>query len=711
MDFNYTDIVNYDLSKYSDFKPRKSKYKYLDCVMSFDIETSSFFIDDKGNSVTLAEYDKRIKTDKDYDLKVTKTSLCYVWQFAIDTDVFFGRTLEQFVTFTELLQEKLDGKRVVVYVHNLSYEFQFIRKYFKWLEVFAMDNRKVLFAKTDFIDFKCSYLLSAKSLAVVASTLTDTNIKKMTGDLDYKLVRHFETPLTQEELGYCRNDVLIVNAYIKEQIKIYGRLDRIPLTNTGRVRRLCRTNCFKNKEYKSMIHNSLILTPTEFRMARYAFQGGFTHANACYTDLTNDNVSSYDFTSSYPTVMMSEKYPMSKGTRKDCLTVEQFESLTDKYCALLSIELYNCKTKAGLQPIISSSKCLRKRNETADNGRVYKADYIMTVITDVDYYNIKRFYDYSDIKIGVTYFYKKQYLPKEIITTILDLYGKKTTLKGLKNTAENPNIELEYLISKEMLNSLYGMTVFNPMKTAYFYENDEWTGKDTPIDKDNVDKYNTDDTRFTFYLWGVFVTAYARNNLFSGIYELKNDFIYADTDSVKILNKDKHRDYFENYDKDIIQKLENCMDFYKLDKELLRPCNSKGSKKQIGIWDYEGTYDRFKTLGAKRYLVEKDGEIEMTVSGLNKKVTVPYLLDKYKTNDNVFRHFTNSLYIPKEYTGKRVHTYIDDEQYGYVTDYQGKTVHFDTLSGIHLMECDYSMSILKDYFDFFKYIQNVSNMV
>ena len=703
--FNWYQINDFNFTQYKTFN-NKSK-KYLDVPMSFDIETSSFFIDKKTNStISLLEYEKRLKNNPKYDNEVIKSSLCYIWQFAIDDFIFIGRNLNDFVLFTKKINSLLNGVNIIVYVHNLSYEFQFIRKYFKWLDVFAMDNRKVLYAKTDFITFKCSYLLSGKSLAKLCDDIHTTKIEKLQGDLDYKLLRTEKTPLTAKELAYCYNDVLIVNAYIKEQSILYNRMDKIPLTNTGRVRRYTRKECFKNKAYSSMIHNSLILTPLEYKIARFAFQGGYTHANSLYSNITCKNVSSYDFTSSYPTVMLSEKYPMSKGTRKDNLSIEKFEFYIKKYCCLFTVELWGLKTIKDLQPIISISKCLKKENVKSDNGRLYQADYILTVLTDVDYNNLKTFYTYEKIKIGIAYFYKRDYLPKEIITSVLKFYSDKTTLKGVKGK------EVEYLISKEMLNSLYGMTVYNPIKPQYTYTNtDNWECEKKEIDEKNVNAYNIDKTRFTYYLWGVFITAYARNNLFTGIRELKNDFIYCDTDSVKCFNAWKHKRYFIKYNNNIYQKLKKCCLHYGFSEDSLKPKNQQGKEKLIGIWDYEGDYDRFKTLGCKRYLVEKNAKLDLTVSGINKKCTLPYLLEKYGNNDEVFKNFTNKLFIPKEYTGKRVHTYIDDIQGGIITDYLGNISQYETLSGIHLIECEYDLSIANDYLLFFKYIQNCANFV
>lgn len=87
------------------------------------------------------------------------------------------------------------------------------------------------------------------------------------------------------------------------------------------------------------------------------------------------------------------------------------------------------------------------------------------------------------------------------------------------------------MTAKEMLNSEYGMMVTDIMRDEIIYEED-WESS-TPSIEEAIDKYNKSKSRFLYYPWGVWVTAYARRNLFRTIYKVKEDFIYADTDSIK----------------------------------------------------------------------------------------------------------------------------------------------------------------------------------
>ena len=650
------------------------KNQYLNVASSFDIETSSFYANDE------------------------KRGVMYIWQFAINDNVILGRTWADFIKLLNRLQTIYNVNaniRFVIYVHNLSYEFQFMRKWFRWLEIFATAERKPLYCTTvDGFEFRCSYRLSGYSLATVANNLTRHTIKKLVGDLDYSVIRNCKTVLSDNELEYCVNDVLIVTAYINECIEDYGNVATIPLTQTGKVRRYVRNRCFSNKEYKYNI-KKMELQSMVYLQLRKAFQGGFTHCNPMYSMQECHNVTSYDFTSSYPTVMLSEKFPMSKFKYIGTVTQSQFEYYRKNYCCLFDLKLVGVQSKYNFENIISFSKCFRIENYVLNNGRVFSADLLCTTITDIDYVSILKFYNFTSLEIRNLYVSEKNYLPKEFILSILKLYNDKTQLKGVSGK------EVEYLHSKEMLNSCYGMAVTDLLNDEYQYIDDIWGVKKTDI-QSAIDTYNTDKNRFLFYPWGVWVTAYARRNLFSGIYECKDDYIYSDTDSIKMFNAEKHTDYIEKYNSMITQKLGAMCKHYNIDFNLCKPKTKDGIKKMLGVWDYDGCYKRFKSLGAKRYLVYTNkGELSLTVSGVNKKLAVPYLMKKYNGDINaIFGAFTDLLTIPKSATGKLTLTYLDTEIKGILKDYQGNYAEYFEKSSIYMEQSEYNLNIASEYLDF-----------
>ena len=672
----------------------KSKDKiYYNLAMSFDIETSSFYEDKNGVIYTNDDYRKLKNT-----VKAEKKAIMYIWQFAIEENVIIGRTWNDFLYFCKKLYDFLNLKEryIVVYVHNLSYEFQFICKWFTWIDIFADSERKPIKATTDthFI-FKCSYRLSGYSLEVLANNLKSHNIKKMVGDLDYNLIRNSKTPISKEELKYCENDVLIVTSYIDEQINEFGNIEKIPLTQTGKVRRYVRKQCFQNKEYQYFIKELTIEKP-EYMLLKNAFMGGFTHCNAMYTNKICQNVTSYDFTSSYPTVLISEKYPMSKGKEVYITTETELLNLIKNYCVLVDLQFDNIKTSFMYEQIISYSKCRNVKNPLINNGRIVQADTLTISCTDVDFLNIRDFYKWDSMKIGLCYIYKKDYLPKEFIKTILHLYKSKTELKGVDGK------EVEYLHSKELLNSLYGMCVTSIVHDTVSFNGAEWTTENGNLDKE-LKNYNTDKNRFLFYHWGVWCTAYARNNLYTGIKECKDDYIYSDTDSIKIFNADKHKNYFEKYNEWIVQKLEKCLKYHNIPLDYISPKTIKGDIKTLGIWDFDGFYTDFKTLGAKRYIYRKDDKISITVCGLSKKSGKEFIENQQKP----FLFFNDGMFVDCEHTGKMTHTYIDREIENIITDYLGNQAYYHEKSFIHLEKTDYLLSLSDMYIKYFMGIQKL----
>lgn len=694
--FGYPNTIEEFIDRLSestyDVKKNNKKVAYYQIPCSLDIETSSFIKDGE------------------------KRATMYIGALDINHIIYFFRTWEEMGDLFDAIHEFFmlgENRRLLIYVHNLSYEFQFLRKWITWDKVFALSEREVVYAVSGGIEFRCSYKLSGYSLENLAK-IRKLPIKKLNEDYDYKLLRTSKSELEEDVYKYLINDVEIIIYYIEQLLKEEKEISRIPITKTQYVRRYTRNQCSSYK-YRKMIRN-LEINIEEYDYLKKAFAGGFTHANILNSNKIFENVSSYDFTSSYPAVMLSEKFPMSSSERLDSPSEKDIEDSIKYYCCIIELELYNVESKFIADNPLSASKCEITGKKEIDNGRIMSADKIKTVITEQDFMTIKEFYNIGDIKILTIYRYVKNYLPTEFIKAILDLYKIKTELKGVDNR------ETEYLNSKEMLNSEYGMTVTDILRDTIEYKNDEWGIGEMDIENE-IDKYNNKFDRFMFYPWGVWVTAYARRNLFTAILELKGDYIYSDTDSVKFINRESHLDYFNRYNFMLEKKLERAMKYHNLDMELVKPKTIEGKEKLIGEWDYDGDYSYFKTLGAKRYITVSKDTIVLTVSGLNKNYALPYILDqcgiKYERQNGkckmlgqpnikkVFDFFSEGMYIPKGKTGKNTHTYIDDEFGCVVQDYKGKYCKVHEKSCIHLDEADYKLSLAEDYLNFILGIRTV----
>lgn len=711
---------------------------YVECRKIYTMADLDEFLDATNDTITIVENKNGVKyanTGAAFDIETSsfysgteKAAVMYVWQFAISGIVIYGRTWEELKTLVralEIYHNLGEERRMVVYVHNLAYEFAWIVKYFKFVDMFFKDVRKPLYLITDGgIEFRCSYALSNLSLKDCGKSLTKYKVEKKTGQLDYTKIRTPVTPLTDSEMEYCVNDVKVVCAYVQELIEQEGDILKLPYTKTGFVRNFCRNQTLYegsekrkkyNKSYRKLI-KSLTLTPETYDFSRACFQGGFTHANIRNVGKVHKDVHSIDFTSSYPYVMCTEQYPMSTPEKVEGVTYKDLKKFDKKYRYMFEAGFTDIELKPDApDAYISRSKCgicspsydedgNLLEDVIVNNGRVEYAAYLTTKITDVDMKIIRKYYTWSDIKIRNVYKMVKDYLPRSFICAILTLYGDKTTLKGVKEQ------ESFYQIAKGLLNSLYGMSVTNPLndEIACDIREYDYEFQKSPCDVDKeIEKYNKSKKRFLYYLWGVWVTAFARYNLLMSVYQFGDDYIYADTDSIKFTNYDKHADFIEKYNENVKVKIHRVCDYYRLDFALFMPKTVKGEEKLIGVWDWEtakGAYKKFKTLGAKRYMYEQNGELHLTVSGIAKASGAAY----FASFENPFAEFKQNAIVPAEHSGRTVSTYLDSEYSGVVIDYLGTPYEYHEKSGVHMEATTYEFNISATYINLIMNKQEVS---
>lgn len=698
------------------------KEHFWNIPASFDIETSSF-----------KQYGKKYAT-------------MYIWSLCINGSTIVGRTWNEFVDIIDFVKKSMhtDKYHLIIYVHNLAYEFQWMRNWFEFNKVFSVKERRPIYANMDGgIKFKCSYILSNYALAYIGKNLIKKYpVKKDVGAVDYQKVRHWLTNLTEQEIWYNVHDNQVVCSFIQEKIENEGGLDKIPLTNTGYVRQYCREYCFTQmqtepkivKKIKARYHERMsslkICSECEYDQLRDAFGGGFTHASPFWSGEIVYNCGSADLASSYPAVMVMKKFPMGRGTFIGSTTREELDWLTNTghWCWLVTIKVKKLVSTFLYENYISQSHCsVLSDDAIINNGRVASADECQLVVTDQDWDIIQKTYEWDEIEFHNLRIYPADYLPRPFIMAILNLFAKKTSLKGIIEQY------VEYMVSKNMINAAYGMAVTAIIRDIYEYSNTEgWLTNKADV-KNQLNTYNNSYNRFLFYGWGVWVTAYARHNLWDAILEFGPDYVYSDTDSIKGLHFDKHKYFFTSYNFSIRTQLLEMCKYWKIPFEMCQPSTVDGKKKLIGVWEREDDYKMFKTIGAKRYMFEyKNGQLWFTISGVNKKCGVPYLLeyfsnDKYKelyrlaynpTSEEedqkldkkafkkivslhrsgeidytpVFNEFNDGLYFPPSATGKQTLTYIDEPTCGVCTDYTGKKAGFYELSSIHMEPQSYFLS-------------------
>lgn len=663
VNFNNTKAVvkAYNQEDFPYFRIKKSNpliqptKRYIEHLMTFDIETSTIE-----------------KTDGSFE------GFMYHWQVCIDGYVCFGRTWKEFLTFLRKMNRALknyDKKhKLVCYIHNFSYEFQFLYSWIKLTEVFAIDKRKPLKAisKEFNIEFRCSYLLSNMNLKKFIENTPNAHYFKGTGDLDYHKVFTPQTNLTMSELGYCFNDVMGLYEAIIYLLK-EDTLVTIPLTSTGYVRRECRNNMRKNKKNRKQFLE-LKLNDKLYTLCKDAFRGGNTASNRYKTNFINYNLSSYDMSSAYPYAMISGLYPITPFQEETIISLDMLDDYNNRYCTLAYYSFEKVKLKKGVPfPYIPYSKCIEfiapnyetkfKGKEYCYNGRILEAEFIKIAMTNYDYQIFINQYDYDEDNVRVEDFYysHKGFLPKELTDTVIEFFTLKSQLKGIEEK------EYEYMKSKNKLNSLYGMIVTDIIRQENLFT-DQWEKGENST----LEEYYSKRNNFLTYQWGLFVTAICRTNLQKAIDKIGLDCVYIDTDSVKFVGE--HDNVFEQINQEMID--------WCTQNDIINYVNVGNHKYFLGLYDKEKGYSEFITLGAKKYAFKQNNKIGITVAGLNKKRGAKEL--KQKGGLSKFKIGTEFMD-----SGRKTVYYNDDKKH-FIT-VQGCKI--ENASNIALVDATYTLGM------------------
>lgn len=669
-------------------KARKKRSEFSevsDDILTFDIEVSSAWLDG-GKPIPYHPFET-----EEYWNSRASVSLCYIWQFSFNGEVYYGRELYEFMTVLNKLPQDV---KFIIWVHNLAYEFEFLCNIMTWESVFARKAHSPMKAVPSLypnIEFRCSYYLTRMSLDTWGREL---GLPKLTGSLDYVKLRTPNTALTDEELAYCARDCEVVDLGIQKYREKYKHVDDIPLTQTGEVRKVVKNRMRKSP---SDMRNMVKLIPANaymYRVMKQTFRGGYTHANytlagraiRCKTGYA------YDFASSYPAVMCSEKFPMTPF--KPC-TFHRDD--VDRKAYLMRVEFKNLAAKTVNHYMPSSDVMSLSDDARVDNGRVISCSSIELWITEQDFDIIEKTYSF-DYEVKECYESFKAYLPRPLVEYVLELYANKTQYKGMPDKADI------YAISKQFINSLFGMCVTDMIQDDVTYQDGGLWGivEKTVADVDDYLsdlKRNNKGRTFLAYQFGIWITAYARHNLWECLIPADRDVIYCDTDSLKIRKKYD----FEWYNEKVQQKIYACCDYYGFDRALAAPLDKHGVAHPLGHFDAEDPWTEFKTLGAKRYCYrgKEDGELHLTVSGVSKNAVV--VLEDNIDNFNDETVFDKDYY--EKYKGtsvkdgtKRLHVYHQMQPVMW-NEGQEDEYYSENFQGIAIRPTSYSMGLADNYIE------------
>lgn len=538
---------------------------------------------------------KMTKYATDYiclDTETSKTDVTcgwvYQWAICIKQRIFvYGRTpseLKELLIKISEYYELSDTKKIIIYVHNLGYDFSYLKLFLMQidptLEVLAIDNHAVL--TVDMIGFRiiCSYKLTNLSLAVLSDKYAKKYIKAV-GEVDYTITRYQDSPLTDADWCYMFSDVASQYDGVRQYLKMndYTFAADAPFTSTGFVRVACRRASRAEKSWRSEFLD-MKLSLDEYRLCRSAFMGGLCICSFIYSGVTIRETGGHceyippkkkkpvtidgslglaheDFTSSYPARQELDTMPTGKPMKYGFISNKtELNRLLKKYHCVFMLTLYDVHIKKGVTaPYIPSSKCMGIKNLYKLNGKVTSADELTIAVTELDFKWIKRQYYAKNFKVYDMLCFKKGKMPDWLKAEIMTYFVNKSTLKHT-----DPVL---YAKSKNLLNGIYGMTATSLIRPTYkicLHSDDKHkAGEIYHYIADNIDeadeialnKYYRSRNSFMPYQYSIFTTAWARDALMTMIEatgdndgrtfkdsskddltDVYKNFLYCDTDSV-----------------------------------------------------------------------------------------------------------------------------------------------------------------------------------
>jgi len=642
----------------------KRRREYNDIIIMGDTETS-----------------KKYNDGRIYDNHVCAWSIS-MRSHGHNLATLYGRKPSEMVDCINRIREALQGEYTFIYFHNLAYDWVFLRKFYikEWGPPDQQLNVKSHYPINIVFDngliFRDSLILAQVKLEKWAA---DYNVEhqKAVGKWDYDKIRNQDTPLTPDEILYVCNDTLAgVECIEALMLELNKKIFSIPYTATGIPRDITRK--IGKKHHAHDRFKGMCLSWEYLLRCEQAYHGGYVHANRHYLSRVLDEetdglIQCYDFASSYPFIMLCFPMPMEKFTPLDKnYGSSEIIAASDKYAFIFKLILINPRLKSDdiVMPVLQYYKCTRILNPIIDNGRVLKADYLEIEITEIDLKLILQEYDFDQHICTDIIYAKKGLLPKWYRDYVWECFGYKTTLKG--------GDPVKYALSKGKINSLYGMCVQHPVKPTI--EENYKTGEYEEVKGQDLEgEYNKYCKRFTTilpYQWGVYVTAYAQENLFK-LGACVDTWIYSDTDSC----------YGIGWDEKKVQEYNNnCIEMLK--KAGYNGIEHNGRMYYPGVAEHEtgkDDYTEFVTLGAKRYCGRnaETGKLKITVAGVPKKNGALCLKDD-------IRNFKKGMIFPGTITGKKTHTYLYKEEI-YI-DPAGN----ETGDSIDLSPCDYLLNAEND---------------
>ena len=516
---------------------------------------------------------------------------CRVWAYAIcevgNPDNFiYGNSLDDFMEWCQNPKQnylclfhnlKFDGEFILSWLLNNGYEYVADKKNrhdhsFTTLitdmgQFYAIDVYfRIKGKRVNKVTFHDSLKLLNFSVEDIAKSF-NLPISKL--ELDYETYRPKGHQLTPHEVDYIRNDVEIM----ARALDILYQNNMTKMTVSANALDSFKKMC---KNFKYLFP---VLPIDVDQDIRASYKGGFTYLSPKYKEKTTGAGLTLDVNSMYPAQMVQAELPY--GLPEPFEGKYQHDTYYPLYTQRLSCTF---DLKPNKIPSIQLKSCMSfMPNEYIESTR---GEIVTLTLTNPDLELFFEQYNVNVIKWHGGWKFKRA---KGIFTNYINHWTEE------KIKAKKEGNRPQYLLSKLMLNSLYGRLALNPIGR-----------QKAPILKDNELHFMmlpTEERKPLYIPAPAFITAYARRYIIETSqyirdWSMKNKgfdaYVYSDTDSIHCLLDKSDLEYLK-------------------DKLRIDPY-------ELGAWDCEATWTRGRYLRQKCYIEEIDGNIEVTVAGMPKKL-------------------------------------------------------------------------------------------
>ena len=708
---------SYYITRY--FGKRRWTVEYLPIFGGFDIETTNIIEkDEKNEKGVIKKHGKKHAYAYHMQMSIFswKRGMVYLARTWKEVDILFKKVTE-FYGITET-------RRIIQWIANCSFEFTFMARRFTWsqnpFDFFAKEKRQpLLFTLAPGLEFRECLSISGGSLAQLCKDYTYTQKKKdpVTGasDLDYSKLRNSTTELDKTELGYVVSDVVPLAEWGAMIAERYMRDDEpcIPLTKTSIIRTEVKRSAktlLKGRisDWKKLLIEAQPSYPVYLTWRKHLLRGGMVHGKEELVgvilgmqeppgpDVVEDPdvyLDAWDITSSYPSCMLTEKFPTKfVGMPVNYQNEEQFDkiALDPNIAFIAKVTFYDLEATLG-HSLESSEKPTMLLGAKLDNGRIKSAKECSVYLTNWDWLNYRDIYRWSKCHVETAVWSETMWLPPYLTDCLKKHYIAKAKLKkeGKKDT-------VEYAISKQAVNSFFGLCIQGFATESWMYGDGVWyvDEKEGAFDEER-------EKALLLQSWGIFTAAMARRHLIQVLARIEREVgcdyphgivAYGDTDSLKMLHDPRTDAIIEEYNEGVRQKLK--------ERGLTDPAFD-----DLGCYAREEKYRRFACLGAKRYLYEywdedkNDWVIKATIAGLPKlaiKALGEDPFEKFVLEDIDFEideKYHKCFSIDEYNSMKTTHAYNDWETEDIV---DGELMHEE--SSVAIYSIPFTLKLTDDYY-------------